>query len=834
MSSETPAYAPPGSPPAEDVRTGLSADILAQALTDNLRFLQGKLPATATRNDWYMALAYTIRDRLLDRWIRTRQIVRRPGVKVVGYLSAEFLPGPQLANSLIHLGILDEARQAVSRAGQDLDTLLEHEVEPGLGNGGLGRLAACFLDSLATLQIPAIGYGIRYEFGIFSQQIVDGWQVETPDHWLRNGNPWEIPRPEITAAVGMGGHTEAYTDESQRYRVRWVPGRSVVGMAHDTPVPGYRVNTASFMRLWKAEASEVFDFRAFNLGDYIGAVHAKVLSENITKVLYPNDSSLQGKQLRLEQQYFFVAGSLQDMIRSHLGSGQKIDSLQEKFTVQLNDTHPAIGVAELMRLLVDEHGLEWPQAWEITRNTFAYTNHTLLPEALETWPVSLLARLLPRHLEIIYEINRRFLEDVRLRFPGQEERARRISLLEENGERRVRMAHLAAAGSHTINGVALLHTELLKLQVLPDFADLAPEKFHNVTNGVSPRRFLLVSNPLLSRLLTDRLGEEWPLRLDEELLRLEELAEDASFHEQWQRVKRDNKERLAEFVWDRTGVRIDPASLFDVHVKRLHEYKRQHLNLLHIIHLYHRLKRGEAPEEPPRTFLFGGKAAPGYFMAKLIIRLICGVAETVNHDPDVRDRLKVVFIPDFNVKLGQRIYPAADVSEQISTAGTEASGTGNMKFALNGALTLGTRDGANIELRAAVGEENFFAFGLSVEEAAELHERGYRPREIYEGDPRLQEAVESIDSGHFSRGDRDVFRPLVESLLDRDEFLLLADFASYVETQERVGQAYRDPEHWARMSILNVARSGEFSSDRAVREYCEKIWKVRPYFSPSQ
>ncbi len=806
----------------------MSAEFLTRALLDNLRFGQGKFPDTATRNDWYMALATTIRDRLLDHWIRTRQTIRRKGVRVVGYLSAEFLPGPQLANCLIHLGILGESRVAVARAGQDLETLLEHEAEPGLGNGGLGRLAACFLDSLASLEVPAIGYGIRYEFGIFSQQIVDGWQVETPDNWLRSGYPWEIPRPEITSPVGMGGHTETYTDESGRYRVRWMPGRIVVGMAHDTPVPGYRVSTTNFMRLWKAEASESFDFRAFNLGDYIGAVHAKVLSENITKVLYPNDSSLQGKQLRLEQQYFFVACSLKDMIRIHLSSGQKVESFQEKFTVQLNDTHPAIAVAELMRLLVDEHGLKWEQAWEITQGTFAYTNHTLLPEALETWPVPLLARLLPRHLEIIYEINRRFLEEVRLKFPEQEELTGRISLVEENGERRIRMANLAAAGSHSINGVAELHTQLLKQKVLPDFALLAPAKFHSITNGVSPRRFLLVSNPLLSDLLTARLGEDWSLRLEEELPRLESLTEDSLFRDDWRGVKASNKKRLAAFVLDRTGVTADPDSLWDVQVKRLHEYKRQHLNLLHIISLYHRLKRGEGAEEPPRTFLFGGKAAPGYFLAKLIIRLIHGVAERVNLDPDLQDRLKVVFLPDFNVKVAQRIYPAADLSEQISTAGTEASGTGNMKFALNGALTMGTLDGANVEIRDAVGEENFFSFGLTVEEAAQLRQRGYRPREFYESDPRLREAVESIASGLFSRGDRDLFRPLVEALLNHDEFLLLADFGSYVECQSRAARAYRDPEQWTRMSIRNVARAGRFSSDRAVREYCEKIWKVRP------
>ncbi|HEV8376822.1 MAG TPA: glycogen/starch/alpha-glucan phosphorylase, partial [Candidatus Polarisedimenticolia bacterium] len=819
---------------AEDVRTGLSAETLHRALLDNLCFLQGKLPEAATRNDWYLALAYTVRDRLLQRWIRTLPILQEKGVKVVGYLSAEFLLGPQLGNNLIHLGILQEARQAVERAGQDLDVLLEHEEEPGLGNGGLGRLAACFLDSLASLQLPAIGYGIRYEFGSFTQKIVDGWQAEAPDNWLRSGNPWEIARPEITYRVGLAGHTESYTDLKGRYRVRWSPGRIVQGVAHDTPIPGYRAPITGLMRLWKAEASESFDFRAFNLGDYVGAVHAKVLSENITKVLYPNDDSLQGKQLRLEQQYFFVACSLQDMIRMHLSAGGTLESFHEKFAVQLNDTHPAIAVAELMRLLVDEHGLEWTPAWSITRRTLAYTNHTLLPEALEKWPAFLLARLLPRHLEIVHEINRRFLDEVRIRFPDEEDRAGRLSLLEAGSEWRIRMAHLAALGSHAINGVAALHTELLESEVLRDFHDLAPERFHSITNGVSPRRFLLLSNPLLSELLTRHLGAEWPCRLEEMLPRLEPLAMDASFRMAWRRIKEENKRRLGTFVKERLGHVVDPTSLFDIHVKRLHEYKRQHLNLLHIITLYHRLKRGEAQDQPPRTFFFGGKAAPGYFMAKLIIRLIHGVADVVNTDPATRDRLRVVFVPDFNVKAGQRIYPAADLSEQISTAGKEASGTGNMKFALNGALTMGTLDGANIEIRAAVGEENFFSFGLTAGEGALLRAAGHHPRDLYDADPELRETLDSIARGDFSRGDLDLFRPLLESLLERDEFLLLADYRPYLEAQERAGRAFLDQEEWTRKSILNVARVGIFSSDRAIREYCEKIWRIRPVPDPDR
>ncbi len=812
-----PDPARPGSP---------DPDALGRELVDTLLSLLGKLPPDATRNDWYLTLACAVRTRLLQRYVRTRQRIRQEGTRVVGYLSAEYLPGPQLGYNLVVMGMQEEARAAVSALGQDLEFLLEREAEPGLGNGGLGRLAACFLDSLATLDLPAIGYGIRYEFGIFSQQIVDGWQVETPDNWLRAGNPWEIPRPEITYSIGLGGHTEPTADERGGFRVRWVPGRVVVGVAHDTPVAGLRDGAANLMRLWKAEASESFDFRAFNLGDYVGAVHSKVLSENITKVLYPNDASLPGKQLRLEQQYFFVACSLRDMLRIHLGSGRDAASFPQKFAVQLNDTHPAIAIAELMRLLVDEHALEWRRAWEITRQTFSYTNHTLLPEALEKWPVSLLSRMLPRHLEIILEINHRFLHDVRRAFPGDEERTSRLSLVEDDGERRIRMAHLAAAGSHSINGVAPMHTGLLQGEVLKDFFDLAPERFHNVTNGVSPRRFMLVSNPLLAALLDRHLEPGWPVLLEEELPRLERLADDAGFREEWRDIKLRNKRRLATYLKERTGVRIDPEALLDVQVKRIHEYKRQHLNLLHVISLYLLLKRDPGAAGTPRTFLFGGKAAPGYFMAKLILRLIHGVAETVNADKAVAGRLKVVFVPDFNVKTGQRIYPAADVSEQISTAGTEASGTGNMKFALNGALTLGTLDGANVEIRSAVGEENFFSFGLTVGEAAALRRGGYSPGQYLESDPQLREAVESLTSGIFSRGDRDLYRPLVESLLGRDEFLLLADYRSYLEVQKEAGAAFLDTEAWTRRSILNVARCGYFSSDRAVRQYCERIWGV--------
>ena len=816
---------PQNSPAKESIRTGTSPETLAQALLDNLYYVQGRPPELATRNDWYMALAYTVRDRLLHNWVQTLKTIRQD-VKVVSYLSAEFLIGPQLGNNLINLGIWEQVREAVSLHGLKLEELLEQEGEPGLGNGGLGRLAACYLDSLATLEVPAIGYGIRYEFGIFDQEIRDGWQVEITDKWLELGNPWEICRPEIAYRVGWKGYTETSMDAGGHQRVRWVPGAVVRGEAYDYPVPGYRNRVTNLLRLWKAEAVESFDFADFNLGDYYGAVQEKVYSENVTKVLYPNDEPEVGKRLRLGQQYFFVSCSLQDMIRIHLLRQKSLDSFHESFAVQLNDTHPAIAVAELMRLLVDEHLFAWEQAWEITRKAMAYTNHTLLPEALETWPLRLFAEHLPRHLEIIYEINRRFLDEVRLRYPLDEDRVRRLSLINEAGGKSVRMANLACVGSHAINGVAALHSELLKQTVLKDFHDLWPEKFLNVTNGVTPRRFLALSNPALSRLITGKIGDGWVKNL-EELRRLEDFAEDMGFQREWRRVKLENKQALATVIQERTGVKVDPRSLFDIQVKRLHEYKRQHLNVLHIITLYNRLKRHPELEITPRTFIFGGKAAPGYFMAKLIIKLINSVAEVVNNDPDVKGRLKVVFFPDFNVKNGQFVYPAADLSEQISTAGKEASGTGNMKFAMNGALTIGTMDGANVEIREEAGPENFFLFGLTAEEVQSLKAGGYFPHRYYHDHPDLKEALDLISSGFFAHGDRDLFKPLVDSLLHHDEYLLLADYRSYVDRQDEVAQTFRDEKRWTRMSILNAARMGKFSSDRAIREYCEKVWRVR-------
>ncbi|MGE0486988.1 MAG: glycogen/starch/alpha-glucan phosphorylase [Gammaproteobacteria bacterium] len=810
------------------VRTGLGVEDIKHDFRDNLFYIMARFPDVAGVNDFYQALAYTVRDRLLERWVRSAQKFRDTGARTVCYFSAEFLIGPQLRANILHLGIEREVRQAMQELGIELEVLVDHEVEPGLGNGGLGRLAACYMESLATLQIPTIGYGIRYEFGIFTQEIRDGWQVEQSDRWLSHGYPWEIRRPTITFDVGFGGHTESWTDDRGRHRVRWTPEREVRGVAYDTPFIGFGVKSANMLRLWSAEAVESFDLEAFNVGDYYGAVEDKLRSEMISKVLYPNDEPEAGKELRLAQQYFFVTCSLRDMIRIHLQvPGRTLEGLTAKYTVQLNDTHPALAIAELMRLLVDEHLLEWDAAWSITTRLFAYTNHTLLPEALETWPLPLFARLLPRHLELVYEINRRFLDAVRLRFPGDDARLARLSLIDEHGAKRVRMANLACVGAYAVNGVAALHTALLKSSVLADFHALWPEKFSNKTNGVSPRRFLLHDNADLAALISSRIGTDWVTDLDR-LAALEPHAEDAAFGEAWLAVKRRNKERLAARVQIATGFALEPDWLFDVQVKRIHEYKRQHLNILHVITHYWRLKQDPAAVLSPRVFLFGGKAAPSYAMAKLIIRLINAVAEVVNRDADVNRYMRVAFIPNFCVKEARYIYPAADLSEQISLAGKEASGTGNMKFALNGALTIGTLDGANVEIRERVGAENFFLFGMNVDEVAARRADGYHPRAVYEADAELKQAIDLVASGYFAGGDRALFRPLVDTLLERDEFLVLADYRAYVDCQREVDVARADLAGWTRKSILNVARMGYFSSDRAIREYCEDIWRVEP------
>jgi len=822
-----PAPLPMAADPDSDYRTDLSRAALKQAFLDNLLYVQGKFPALATAHDYYMALAYTVRDRIMQRWISTAAAYTHQGSRTVCYLSAEFLMGPHLGNNLLNLGIQQEVSAAVSELGLDLDALLAQESEPGLGNGGLGRLAACFLDSLATLQIPALGYGIRYEFGIFQQSIVAGAQQEATDKWLAFGNPWELARPEWAVEVKLGGHTEHYVDAIGTRRARWLPARRVQGVPYDTPILGFRCNTANTLRLWRAEAPESFDFAVFNRGDYYGAVSQKVASENLSKVLYPNDEQLAGKELRLEQQYFFVSCSLQDMLRILKVQRIPVSRFHEKFAVQLNDTHPSIGVAELMRLLIDEQQMEWAAAWAITTRTFSYTNHTLLPEALECWPLAVLARILPRHLEIIFEINARFLKLLSEQAPDDAARAARMSLIDERGERQVRMAHLAIVGSHAINGVAGLHTELLRTELLADFCELWPAKLSNKTNGVTPRRWLQLANPKLAELISSRLGEGWMRNLGE-LEGLAAYADDAGFHAEWQRVKGANKTALARFLGAQADVTIDPASLYDVQVKRFHEYKRQHLNILQVIACYLKGREQGGGSGPPRTCLFGGKAAPGYHMAKLIIRLINGVAEVVNQDARLGGALRVVFIPNFNVSNGQRIYPAADLSEQISTAGKEASGTGNMKFQMNGALTIGTLDGANIEIRDAVGADNFFLFGLDAAQLRELRTQGYRPMDYVESDPELRAVLEAIDAGEFSRGDRELFRPLTDGLRGFDPYMVLADFRSYADCQQRVAAAYADSGEWTQRAILNCARSGYFSSDRTIAEYCGDIWQVKP------
>lgn len=820
---------PPGCPTVrvEDDRTGLDIETLKRAFLDNLFYLQGKFPAIASQQDYYMALAYTVRDRLFQRWLNTAETYGDNASRTICYLSAEFLMGPHLGNNLINLNIFDTVKQAMEELGLNLSELLEQEEEPGLGNGGLGRLAACYLDSMATLELPSIGYGIRYEFGIFDQDIRDGWQVEITDKWLRNGNPWEVARPEWEVEVRFGGSTDSFIDEHGNNRIRWNAAKVVRGVPYDTPILGYRVNSCNTLRLWSAQATESFDFDAFNAGDYSGAVFKKMESETISKVLYPNDNMTQGKILRLEQQFFFVSCSLQDMIRIMDQQHVPLDRFHEKFTIQLNDTHPSIAVAELMRLLLDEHGMEWEKAWSITTNTFAYTNHTLLPEALERWPLELFDNLLPRHLQIIFEINKRFLDDVRIKYPDDMERIRRMSLIDESGERYIRMAHLACVGSSVINGVAALHTELLKKDVLHDFAEMYPEKFKNVTNGVTPRRFLVLSNPRLCQLVTSRIGDGWVKNLGD-LRKLESYVDDVGFRTEFRQIKQAIKQDLANYIKHLYDLDVDPLSLFDIQSKRIHEYKRQHLNALHIITLYNRIKANPSAEITPRTFLFGGKAAPGYYLAKLIIKLINSIADVVNRDPDVRGQIKVLFMKDYNVKFAQRVYPAADLSEQISTAGKEASGTGNMKFAMNGALTIGTLDGANVEILEEVGAENFFLFGLTASEVYAQKAAGYNPREYYENDPELKLVIDRLASGFFSHGDTELFRPLIDNLMYSDPYLLFADYRSYVDCQDQVSAAYRDQERWTRMSILNTARMGKFSSDRSIRDYCNDIWHIQP------
>ncbi|MBV8561929.1 MAG: glycogen/starch/alpha-glucan phosphorylase [Actinobacteria bacterium] len=812
------------------------ASALKRSVLDHLEHTLAELPGHVD-STWepYVALAYAVRDRLVERWIRTQDRYYERDAKRVYYLSLEYLMGRTLGNSLVNLGLVRECGEALSELGYTLEELREAEWDAGLGNGGLGRLAACFLDSLATLDYPAYGYGLRYDYGIFHQRIVDGAQFEMPDSWLRYGNPWEIARPKDRFRIQFGGRVEQGADG----RRRWIDTHDVYATPYDTPIPGYGTDTVNTLRLWGARALREFDLDEFNSGDYIGAIESRARSENICRVLYPNDNFFDGQALRLSQEFFFVSATLQDILRRdrkrwelhdrERGLGV-FDRFADKTAIQLNDTHPALAVPELMRLLVDLEGLDWDAAWEITTRTFGYTNHTVLPEALERWPVSLVAELLPRHLEIVYEINRRFLDTVHARFGPDDERARRMSLIENGDVDRVRMAHLAIVGSHAVNGVAALHTEILKEHVFRDFHELWPDRIRNKTNGVTPRRWLLKSNPELSALITEVIGEGWPVDLDR-LAELRRFADDAELGARWREVKRLHKERLAEVArvqYARRGIdlTIDPGSLFDVQVKRIHEYKRQLLNVLHVITLYNRIRDSGPGPEVPRTVIFGGKAAPGYHAAKLIIRLITGVGDVVNSDPATADLLKVVFLADYRVSLAEQIFPASELSEQISTAGTEASGTGNMKFALNGALTIGTLDGANVEILREVGDDNIFIFGLTAEEAAELAPR-HDPWRDYWGDEELRRALDMIRDGAFSRGDRELFAPLAHSLLEGgDRYLLLADYRSYLDRQDEVAETYLDSAAWTRKSILNTAGMGYFSSDRTIREYAEDIWDV--------
>jgi len=809
---------------------GGAADVraLRAGFAGHLQSSLAKDEYSATAHDRFVSLALAVRDRLIERWIATQQTYYKQDAKRVYYLSLEFLMGRTLGNSLLNLGLTDAAHQALHELGYSLEALREVESDAGLGNGGLGRLAACLLDSLATLELPAYGYGIRYEYGIFRQRIVDGFQVETPDTWLRYGNPWEIGRPEYLYPVTFYGRVHQHLDAQGVLRHDWVDTQQVMAMAYDTPIPGYRTNTVNTLRLWAAKATREFHLEHFNYGDYEKAVVEKNQSENISRVLYPSDNFFVGRELRLRQQYFFVSATLQDVIRRYRKTHDGFEAFARKNAIQLNDTHPAIAIPELMRLLVDGEGLGWEPAWDLTVRTFAYTNHTVLPEALEQWPVSLIAAVLPRHLQIIYEINHRFLEEVRRRYPGDDDRARRVSLIAEGEERRVRMAHLAIVGSHAVNGVAALHTRILREEVFRDFYEFWPEKFTNKTNGVTPRRWVAKCNPGLARLISSAIGDNW-IRDAAELRRLVPLAGDGAFQAEWRRVKGENKERLARHILEHHRVAVDAASLFDCQVKRIHEYKRQLLNALHVITLYNRLKADPGAGGAPRTVVLAGKAAPAYYKAKLVIKLINAVADAVNGDRAIGGRLKVVFLANYGVSLAERIIPAADLSEQISTAGTEASGTGNMKFALNGALTIGTLDGANIEIKDEVGEENIFIFGLRADEVQALRRAGYDPGRHYQGDPELRRALDMVAEGHFSPSAPDLFRPLIESLLHQgDPYMLLADYRAYVACQERVSAAYRDPAAWTRMSILNCANMGRFSSDRTAGEYAREIWDAEP------
>jgi len=805
---------------------GMDAEaILADAIHYHCRML-GRRTVHKQENFLYQALVHATRDRLMERWIETRTDKERSHAKRAVYLSLEFLMGRLLRNALLNLDLTEEATDALQRIGVELEDLHEQEYDAGLGNGGLGRLAACFLDSCATLALPVIGYGIRYRYGMFHQRIEDGRQVEVADNWLREGYPWEIERIERTRTIKFGGHVTRYRDSLGKFHVDWVDTHDVLAIPFDLPIPGYRNNVVNTLRLWSAAATDEFDLEEFNEGDYTDAVAAKNEAENITMVLYPNAETEIGRELRLRQQYFLASASLQDILSDWVRmNGDDFNQFANKHSFQLNDTHPAIAVPELMRLLMDVYGLDWPAAWKITRTSMAYTNHTLLPEALETWPVSMFERLLPRLLEIIYEINVRFLTEVSRQWPGDTARLNRMSLIQEEPEKRVRMAYLAIVGSFSVNGVAELHSRLLKQGLFRDFAELWPDKFNNKTNGVTQRRWLAACNPGLASLISEKIGEDWVTDLAQ-LEKLQPLADDPAFQDAWRAVKQANKVRLAARIERKTGLTVDPAMLFDVQVKRIHEYKRQLLNVLHAIHLYDKIQRGDGDQLPPRVIIIGGKAAPGYEVAKSHIKLINNVASVINTDPAMRGRLQLLFYPDYNVSAMEVICPAADLSEQISTAGKEASGTGNMKFMMNGAVTVGTLDGANVEILEAVGEENFFLFGLTVEQIPSVREH-YNPQSIIEADRDLRRIVRLLENGHFNQFEPGIFDAIIANLRNPyDPWMTVADFRSYVDTQEIVGHAWQDQKRWTRMSILNSARSGRFSTDRTMQDYNRDIWRL--------
>ncbi len=803
-------------------RQGRDATSLARGFAEHLKYTLANDRYTATSQDKYTALAMAVRDRLINRWLKTQQTHHDRNVKRVYYLSLEFLMGRAMGNNVINLQIEDELRRGLSEMGVSWEELREQEVDAGLGNGGLGRLAACFLDSMATLGLPAFGYGLRYDFGIFRQTFENGYQVEQPDEWLRDGDPWETAHTDISVEVHFGGRVHNGLD-GKKY---WVDTSPILGVPHDMPIVGYGGKTVNTLRLWSSKAAEEFNFEDFNQGDYVSAVGSKVGAENLTKVLYPNDCFYLGKELRLKQQYFFVCCSLHDILRRFKKSGKNIRELPDMAAIQMNDTHPSIAVAELMRILIDEENLEWGEAWDVTVKTMGYTNHTLMPEALEKWSVAMFEKLLPRHLEIIYEINAKFLQQVTMRYPGDMAKMSRMSLIEEGDHKMIRMAQLAIVGSHSVNGVAALHTELLKERLVPDFAEMYPERFNNKTNGVTQRRFLLKANPPLARLITEKIGNGWITDLSQ-LKKLEQYADDAGFQKQIMAVKRDAKMALVEWAREFYGFDINPDMLYDTQVKRLHEYKRQLLNAMHIVCLYNRIRQGH--DVVPRTFLFGAKAAPGYFMAKLIIKLINNIASVVNNDPACSGKLNVFFLPNYRVSAAEKIVPASDVSEQISTAGTEASGTGNMKFMMNGAITIGTLDGANVEIVEEAGEENAFIFGLKANEVNDLRERGYNPYEYYNNNQEIKEAIDLIFSGHFNINEPGIFEPIREVIFENGDFYLhMADLGSYIEAQKKVDEAYRDQSRWAKMAIMNIANSGKFSSDRTISQYAEEIWNVKP------